>query len=92
MNKKKFDHLLRMTRNQFSILKTEKIKGQYQELILSSYVSCINNRLPIIIGERKYLLIKLLQLVNENNLVKLEHHHFTTPKKLMVPGIDHQWQ
>ena len=45
-----------------------------------------------IIGERKYLLIKLLPLVNKNNLVELEHHHFTTIKELMLLGIEHQWQ
>ena len=89
---KNFDYLLRMTRHKFSILKIEQIKIKYQDLILSTYVICTNNRLLKIIGERKYLLIKLLPLVNKNNLVELEHHHFTTIKELMLLGIEHQWQ
>ena len=32
-----------------------------------------------ILDERKYLPIKLLQLVNENVVRELECHHFVTP-------------
>ena len=34
-----------MTRHEFIILKTEQIKRKYQDLILSTYVICTNNRL-----------------------------------------------